>query len=73
MITIKRVVRSRFLTEKEIISIRIQMIKKGYKNTRDLAVKIGVSESYLSLVLHGKRNVTRDLEIKFNTAGIAIR
>lgn len=63
---------TRFLEEQEADAIKLTCMQLGISQN-ELAKRLGVSISYLSMVMQGKRAFTHDLEARFNEIGWIIK
>lgn len=60
------------LEEKDVVSIRKQMLDLGIYSQTELAKKLNVSKAYINSVLRGKKHLTKKFRDKLESIGIKL-
>lgn len=60
------------LEEKDVVSIRKQMLDLGIYSQTELAKKLNVSKAYINAVLRGKKHLTIKFKEKLESVGIKL-
>ena len=60
------------LEDKDVVSIRKQMLDLGIYSQTELAKKLNVSKAYINAVLRGKKHLTIKFKEKLESVGIKL-